>query len=165
LSGGLIEGGTVVARHAPEADRVRANTWHEVNERLDAQAALRIQGAESDGTNLSQLIAQADREWDFERVLEAEASVMALLGLLLGVTAHRRFLFLPGFAAAMVFLHAMQGWYPLLPLFRRIGIRSQDEIDRERYALKALRGDFDEISAAGETNASRAAAAWRAVCA
>jgi hypothetical protein len=160
-----MEGGIIVARHAPEADRVRANTWQEVNERLDAQAALRIQGSEGDGKNLSQLIAQADREWDFERVLEAEASVMGLLGLALGVTVHRRFLFLPGFAAAMVFLHAMQGWYPLLPLFRRAGIRSQDEIDRERYALKALRGDFEGISAAGDTNVSRAAAAWRAVCA
>jgi hypothetical protein len=64
----------------------------------------------------------------------------------------------------MVFLHAIQGWYPLLPLFRRMGIRSQDEIDRERYALKALRGDFDAVSTV-DSDTARAAAAWRAVCA
>ena len=40
------------------------------------------------------------------------------------------------------FLHAMTGCYPLLPLFRRLGFRSPREIARERYALKALRGDF-----------------------
>ena len=42
----------------------------------------------------------------------------------------------------MVFLHAVQGWYPLLPLFRRMGIRTETEIATERYALKAIRGDF-----------------------
>ena len=32
---------------------------------------------------------------------------------------------------------------PLHPVFRRLGIRTQREIELERYALKALRGDFD----------------------
>jgi hypothetical protein len=36
----------------------------------------------------------------------------------------------------------VSGWYPLMPLFRRLGIRTAREIERERYALKALRGDF-----------------------
>lgn len=150
--------------HATDLDRVRANTWRDVNERLDAEAALRIKTAANDDAALSESIAELDREWDFERILEAEAATMGLVGLLLGVRVHPRFLLLPGFVASMVFLHAIQGWYPLLPLFRRIGIRSQDEIDRERYALKALRGDFDAVSAAGSETA-RAAAAWRAVCA
>ncbi|HET9942578.1 MAG TPA: hypothetical protein VFR05_04515, partial [Terriglobia bacterium] len=38
--------------------------------------------------------------------------------------------------------HAVQGWCPPVPLFRRLGIRTQREIDEERYALKAMRGDF-----------------------
>lgn len=151
--------------HVAEPDRVRANTWHEVNERLDAQAAVRIQTAASGGEDLNRAIAELDREWDFERVMEAEAATMGLAGLALAVAVDRRFLFLPGFVAAMGLLHALQGWYPLMPIFRRIGIRSQDEIDRERYALKALRGDFDGLSASDTTNTGRAAAAWRAVCA
>jgi hypothetical protein len=32
-----------------------------------------------------------------------------------------------------------------VPIFRRLGVRTRDEINREKYALKALRGDFDEI--------------------
>jgi hypothetical protein len=30
-------------------------------------------------------------------------------------------------------------------LFRRLGVRTQREIDEERYALKLIRGDFDDV--------------------
>ena len=36
------------------------------------------------------------------------------------------------------------------PIFRRLGIRSSREIQRERHALKALRGDFAAASRASE---------------
>jgi hypothetical protein len=150
--------------HANELDHIRANTWHDVNERLDAEAAVRIQAAARAGDSISNSLARIDREWNFERVLETEASTMGLMGLALALRFGPRFLFVPGFVAAMVFLHAIQGWYPLLPIFRRIGVRSQDEIDRERYALKALRGDFDGVRKI-DAETERAAAAWRAVCA
>ena len=36
-------------------------------------------------------------------------------------------------------------FYPLLgPLLRRFGVRTQQEIDAERYALRLLRGDFEQ---------------------
>ena len=57
-----------------------------------------------------------------------------------------KFLVLPAFVFGMVALHGIQGWYPMIPLFRRMGFRSRKEIDREKFALKALRGDFNEIS-------------------
>jgi hypothetical protein len=156
---------TYIVKHSADLDRVRANTWREVNEQLDAQAAVRIEAAASGQTDPSREIAKLEREWDFERVLQAEASVMGLAGLALAAGVHRGFLLLPGFVAAMVLLHASQGWYPFLPVFRRIGVRSQEEIDRELLALKALRGDFDAVSESGSNNITRAAAAWRAVCA
>jgi hypothetical protein len=62
-------------------------------------------------------------------------------------------------------LHAFQGWYPLLPLFRRMGLRSQDEIAREMYAVKALRGDFAGTAETDADPMQRADAVWRAVCA
>jgi hypothetical protein len=34
-----------------------------------------------------------------------------------------------------------------------IRVRTADEIDRERYALKALRGDFDRIASDGAGDA------------
>jgi hypothetical protein len=42
--------------------------------------------------------------------------------------------------------HAIQGWCPPLPLFRKLGYRTRKEIDKEKYALKLLRGDFDIVS-------------------
>lgn len=155
-----------IPRHSADFDRVRANTSPEVNRRLDARAAARVQSAAKQGSDLSRGIAKLERERNFDRVLEAESSVLALTGLALGAAAHRAFFLLPGFVAVMVLLHGTHGWYPLLPLFRRLGVRTQDEIDREKYALKALRGDF-ALSSESEASSgrARAAAAWRAVCA
>jgi hypothetical protein len=35
---------------------------------------------------------------------------------------------------------------PPLPVFRRLGVRRSSEIEQERYALKALRGDFRQAA-------------------
>jgi hypothetical protein len=48
--------------------------------------------------------------------------------------------------------HAIKGWCLPLPLFRKMGVRTQTEIERERYALKALRGDFSQITAIDENS-------------
>jgi hypothetical protein len=146
--------------HAAEPDRVRANTHPAVNERIDRQAQLRIQESAAD-SDVTKKLAQLGREWDFERIIEAEAAATGLLGLTLAVAVNKRFLLMPAMATAMMLLHAIHGWYPLLPILRRMGVRSQDEIERERYALKALRGDFRSVKTAESDR--RAEAAWRAV--
>jgi hypothetical protein len=152
--------------HAPTSDRVRANTWPPVNDRLDNQAQLRLRDAAESASSdeLTRRITQLEYEWDFDRTLETEASLMGLVGLALGAAVDKRFLVLPAFVATMLAVHATHGWYPLLPLFRRIGVRSQNEIDRERYGLKATRGDFTAIPSSGSPAAERAAAVWKAVC-
>lgn len=153
-------------QHAPTTDRVRANTWVTVNDRLDMQAQLRMHEASASASidELTRRITQVDYEWDFDRTVETEASLMGLLGLGLGIVVDKRFLMIPAFVSTMLVLHATHGWYPLLPLFRRMGVRTQDEIDRERYGLKAIRGDFTALSPAGLLASERAAAAWKAVC-
>ena len=152
--------------HAPATDRVRANTWPPINERLDMEAQLRMRDAAASASTdeLTGRVTQLDYEWDFDRTLETEAALMGLLGLALGMAADKRFLLLPAFVSTMLLVHATHGWYPLLPLFRRIGVRTADEIDRERYGLKAIRGDFAALPPAGSPASERAAAAWKAVC-
>jgi hypothetical protein len=151
--------------HAPVPDRVRANTWVPVNDRLDLETQLRIREASAVSTDdLTQRIARLDHEWDFDRTVETEASVMGLLGLALGITVDKRFLVMPAVVSTMLVLHATHGWYPLLPLFRRVGVRTTNEIDRERYALKAIRGDFAALPSAASPAGDRARAAWKAVC-
>jgi len=57
---------------------------------------------------------------------------------------------LPFLVSAFLLQHAIQGWCPPVPILRRLGFRTADEINRERYALKVLRGDFDVAQKAGE---------------
>ena len=117
--------------HAPVPDRVRANTWFPVNDRLDMEAQLRMREAAALASTdeLTRRVTQLDYEWDFDRTVGSEASLMGLLGLTLGIAVDKRFLVLPAFVSTMLLVHATHGWYPLLPLFRRIGhvIRRNDD--------------------------------------
>ena len=91
-------------------------------------------------------LAELDREWDIERTLEANAATVSLIGSALGFAVDRRFFALPVVVAGFLLQHALQGWCPPVPLFRHLGFRTATEIDHERYALKALRGDFDRVA-------------------
>ena len=63
----------------------------------------------------------------------------------MAATLTRKFLIVPGVVFGFLLQHAVQGWCPPLPVFRRLGERTRKEINRENYALKALRGDFDRV--------------------
>jgi hypothetical protein len=87
-----------------------------------------------------------------------------MLGVALGYAWDRRFLLLPAAVITFFAQHALQGWCPPIPVFRRRGVRTRREIERERYAIKALRGDFDGVPPSGSADAAaRARAALAAV--
>lgn len=145
------------------AERVSANTAPEVNARIRQQMEQSVAHCAGQGDGaIERRLAELEQEWDIERVIETEAPAMALLGIGLGAGVNPRFYAVPGVVASMVFLHAIQGWYPLLPALRRMGIRTREEINEERMALKALRGDFAEVARQKDALA-RAEAALRAV--
>jgi hypothetical protein len=143
-------------------DRVRAHTAPEINRYLDEQTAERIEKYAQAGTaEITARIEELDHEWDTERVLETNASMIALGGLVLGIaTGNRKWLIVPGVVLPFLFQHAVQGWCPPLPIIRRMGVRTRGEIDREKYALKVLRGDFREQD--GDDRARNALAAVKA---
>ena len=123
--------------------RVRNYTAPEINSQIDMETERRLhQFVERSSAEIAQRIDELDREWDIERLLETNASALAFTGLALGVLHNRKWLILPGLVLPFLFRHAIQGWCPPLPLIRRLGVRTQREIERERYALKAMRGDF-----------------------
>jgi hypothetical protein len=127
-----------------EPDRVRANTADEINRLIDQQIADSI--AYYSGKNREEIadrIDELEREWDMERLLETNASALAFTGLFLGVTRNKIWLLLPAIVLPFLFQHAVQWWCPPVPVFRRLGVRTREEIDREKYALKAVRGDFE----------------------
>lgn len=141
---------------ATSAERVRAHTPERVNERIRGMTRASITYYKDHPDEIDDRLQFLDEEWDVERVLEANAAGLALTGTVLGLFADRKFLVLPLAVTAFLLQHAVQGWCPPLPILRRLGIRTAREIEAERYALKALRGDFDEIDA---DDASGAAAA------
>ena len=81
-------------------------------------------------------LQELDHEWDIERAIEANAASIGLAGLALGVFVDRRFLALPAAVCAFLLQHALQGWCPPVPVLRRLGFRTQTEIETERAALK-----------------------------
>ena len=127
-------------------DRVRAHSNRLQNQRIDAQTRECLERhAAADREAISRHIDTLDREWDVERYLQMNAGIVSLSGLVLGAMVSRRFLVLPAVVFGFFFQHATQGWCPPLPVFRKIGVRTRREINQEKYALKALRGDFEQM--------------------
>jgi hypothetical protein len=114
-------------------DRIQARTLHDVSRYIGA-----------DPVFIDERIRELEREWHVERTLEANAAILALFGLGLGLTVNRKLLLLPVVAAAFLLEHALQGWCPPIALMRRRGIRTGAEIQEEIIALRILRGDFLE---------------------
>jgi hypothetical protein len=70
---------------------------------------------------------------------------LALSGVALAALHDRRWLILPAVVLGLLLEHALHGWCPPVPVLRRLGVRTRKEIERERYAMKALRGDFAAV--------------------
>jgi hypothetical protein len=147
MAGGAIMINELELSKSPaEPDRVRENTTHQINSYLDRDGFHCVDAlANADRETISRHIDDLDREWDVERVLQTNASILALSGIMLGAAVNRKFLVLPAAVLSFFLQHAVQGWCPPVPVFRRMGIRTRKEINREKYALKALRGDFHEV--------------------
>ena len=137
----------------PTASRVPEHTAAHVNRQIERQIEADVLYFAEHRDEIDDRLEELDREWDIERTLEANAASFSLLGLTLALALDRRWLALPIGVAAFLLQHAVQGWCPPVPVFRRLGVRTSGEIDRERYALKALRGDFDRIASDGAGDA------------
>jgi hypothetical protein len=144
-------------------ERVPLHTADAVNRRLRQETESRVAYFAEHPDEIDARVGELDREWDIERVLEANASMIAFAGVALGATVDRRWLALPALVTAFLFQHAVQGWCPPIPVLRRLGVRTASEIDEERYALKALRGDFTDIPARNDSSPqARARQAFKA---
>jgi hypothetical protein len=143
-------------------ERVPEHTAEHVNEQIRRRTEADVRRTASAGPEaIDRRLRELDAEWDIERTLEANAATIAAVGSGLALLVDRRFAVLPLVVGGFLLQHAVQGWCPPVPVFRRLGVRTQSEIDEEKYALKALRGDFRDLPA-GAGNGYRAAAAYQA---
>ena len=143
-------------------DHVQRHTSTHVNREIERQAARRlVRAAGQAPTALTRRINDLEEEWDIERWLEMNASALAFTGTVLGIFVNKKFFAIPCIVLPFLFQHAVQGWCPPIPLLRRRGIRTRREIDAEKFALKALRGDLVEVEKNGDPQKA-AQVAWQA---
>ncbi|MES2380754.1 MAG: hypothetical protein V4538_06920 [Bacteroidota bacterium] len=101
-------------------------------------------------------VRELDNKWDMEKTIRFNISVLALAGVLFGTFKKRRWSVLSVAITAFIAQHLISKWCPSLPLLKKLGMQTHKEIEREKYALKALRGDFKSI----KSNVDKA---WEAV--
>ena len=130
----------------PGKDRVRAVSPRLANERVDREMRERVaRYAHRSRTELTARIHALESEWDLGRMLVLNAALLLVTGLWLGRQRETRWRLVPPVVAAFLLQHAVQGWCPPVLLLRRLGVRTRKEIDAERSAMKALRGDYDSL--------------------
>lgn len=128
-----------------KSHRIRRNTPTHINRQIDEKTQENIR--KYIGRSYYDIylrIKELEREWDIERVLELNMSVLALTGIALSFRK-RGWLLLSGLVLGFFVQHSIQGWCPPLSAFRALKVRTRQEIDQEINALKALRGDYKKV--------------------
>ena len=128
------------------ATRAQAQTDPAVNQRTAHQMRANVAYYAAHPEQIDQRLRELDAEWDIERWLELNSSVLTLAGLTLAVVHSRKWLLLPLVVQGFFLQHGIEGYCPPLPIFRRAGVRTEGEIEAERQALKSLRGDFNNAA-------------------
>ena len=131
---------------SPATNRVRRYLPPQVRQRSDSEIERNIQfyAAQPDHI-IAERIVELKREWSLDRYLQAKTAIIGLLTAGLALTGKRKWAVVTCVALGFLLRHAITGSGVPIPLLRQIGIRTRHEIDREIYALKALRGDFNQL--------------------
>ena len=141
-------------------DYAAVGAQREMQARFDLEAHIAHYARRLD--QIEERLNQLDNEWDVEQALEANAGIAGLAGIALAILTRRwRWGLLSAAALGFLVQQAFNRTSPPARLFRRMGLRTAREIDQERYALKALRGDFRDL--APEPNEDVAAKAAKAL--
>ena len=133
----------------PAHDHVRARSSDAANARIDRETIAAIERMPDNADAIRARLTELDREWHIDRALMLNFAVVA--GLSAGMTM--RSLYRTGrlgvwgamFWTQISFLahHALRGWCPPVPVFRRLGYRTDREICAERVALERRLGELE----------------------
>ncbi len=130
-----------------QADRVKEATPSSINAEIESKMWIRVAlYANKSAEEISQRIHELEKEWDMERYLGVNMSTLAMSGLAAGaLSKNKNWLIVPAIVLGFFFQHSVQGWCPPLPISRKLNIRTSKEIEQEKYALKLIRGDFNNL--------------------
>lgn len=99
---------------------------------------------------VSDRIRALDGEADLEGAVTAALAGLGTLGLVMGLFGARSFRLFTWAALPALLAFGLGKWFPPPALAARRGLRPRKEIEEERFALKALRGDFSQVSPPSE---------------
>lgn len=119
------------------ASRVQRNSPDSFNEIIEQQTISHLESVGTDRPHIEARLKELDAEWDIERAIEANASTLILTSMALGAIANKKWFILSAAVAGFLLQHSLQGWCPPVPILRRLGFRTQREIDNERTILLA----------------------------
>ncbi|HKO46361.1 MAG TPA: hypothetical protein VJV79_01475 [Polyangiaceae bacterium] len=130
-----------------DGDRVREHSAPKMNQRIDRLAQADVDAAVAGGRDaILRRLAKLDYEWDIDRALMVNFALAGAASLTTGliryeltpVFSRRRkgFLYFFGAQLGFLLLHGTVGWCPPASLFRRLGFRTQREIEAERAQLR-----------------------------
>jgi hypothetical protein len=128
------------------AGRVQEHTPDYINERIRRRIDQAIEYHGRHPEFIDQRLKELDEEWDIERTLQMNAATFILSGLVLSMIASRKWFIIPLAVAGFLLQHSLRGWCPPVKILRKCGVRTRDEILREKTALLALKGRFDDIN-------------------
>jgi hypothetical protein len=129
----------------PTAQRVFMRTDPKINAEIRNQTIRSLNIFRNcNETEITERIRKLNQEWDTERVLEVNSAALIALSSYLGIRTSRFWFLLTGAVGIFMLQHALKGWCPPLPYVRKWGVRTADEINSEKMALKVMRGDFKE---------------------
>lgn len=127
---------------APKEDGIRKHTSAIVNQKIDRATQASLDRRYESPENIRARLAELEREWNVDRALMLNFAVIAGSAALLAMRSVKRRGSIGGwgvlFFTQIGFLanHAIRRWCPPLPVFRRLGFRSEREIDAERAGLE-----------------------------
>ena len=131
----------------PTTQRVFLNTSPNVNAKIRNQTIETLDSYKHSSEKvLTDKIIKLNSEWDTERFLEANAASIVMVSTILGLKLSKYWFILTGTVGLFLLQHALQGWCPPVPLIRKMGMRTSEEIKNEKIALKILRNDFTNIN-------------------
>lgn len=125
-------------RLAQSVSRVPDQTSSSSNLAIERATRYRLEYFRNHPDEISRRLRELDDEWDIERALETGSASLSLFGVVMGIARSRKWLIVPLAVQGFFLQHALQGWCPPLPLLRKLGFRTVEEIDQERAALKAM---------------------------
>ncbi|QJW99009.1 hypothetical protein [Frigoriglobus tundricola] len=107
--------------------------------------------ADAGSLAITDRLRQLDREWSAGRMTKATIGLLIVIGLGLTGLAGPWWLALPAVGGLFLlqYLFSRTSW--LGATFQEMGFRSGAEIDQEKFALRALRGDFKHLPTVHET--------------